>query len=168
MTIWLTKNIYEQDVINNDFSLSALVGVGTLTFHHGIKIYGQYTKAPTEHWEKCGRYVEENLKFDILQPWLKKILKFNILKPSQVDSIFTNVWLSLLYHYLTFWNAPEWPNFTVFWSNHTFIMVEENFEVWLSKTLQKGLILLSSGVIIPSPWLKKILKFDFLKRSRMA
>ncbi len=44
---------------------------------------------------------------------------------------------------LTFWNTPEWPNFTVFWDSHTFTMVEENFEIWLSETLQNGLILLN-------------------------
>ncbi len=43
-------------------------------------------------------------------------------------------------------------------------MVEENFEIWLSETLQNGLILLFSGVI-NFTWLKKILKFGFLKRS---
>ncbi len=51
---------------------------------------------------------------------------------------------------------------------HTVTMVEENFEIWLSETHQNDLILLFSGVVIPSPWLKKILKFDFLKHTRMA
>ena len=47
-------------------------------------------------------------------------------------------------------------------------MVEENFKIRLTETLQDGLILLFSVIVIPSPWLKKILKFDFLKRLRMA
>ena len=50
-------------------------------------------------------------------------------------------------------------------SDNYFTMVEENFEIWLSETLQIGIIVLLFHII--SPWLKKILKFDFLKRSRL-
>ncbi len=56
----------------------------------------------------------------------------------------------------------------LFFHSHTMTMVEESFEIRLSETLQNGLILLCSVVVIPSPWLKKILKFDFLKRPRMT
>ncbi len=45
---------------------------------------------------------------------------------------------------LAFWNAPDWFNFTTFWQS----------------LLQFGWR--------TSPWLKKILKFDFLKCSRLA
>ena len=61
-------------------------------------------------------------------------------------------------------------DFTDFCRNHTFTMVEEIFVIWLSETTQNGLILLFSVVVvvISSPWLKKILKFEFLKYSRLA
>ena len=45
---------------------------------------------------------------------------------------------------MIFENAAEWPNFTVLCHSHTFTMVEENFEIKVSKTLQNGLILLLS------------------------
>ena len=50
--------------------------------------------------------------------------------------------------------------------NYYFTMVEEIFEIWHSEMLQIGLILLLFDNYT-SPWLKKILKFDFLKRSRL-
>ena len=49
-------------------------------------------------------------------------------------------------------------NFT-FFLNYTFSMVEENFQIWLSEMSQSGLILLFLSMI-PSPPLKKFLKFD--------
>ena len=42
-------------------------------------------------------------------------------------------------------------------------MVEENFEIWDSEKFQNGSILL-----LYSPWLKKILRFDILKSSTMV
>ena len=49
---------------------------------------------------------------------------------------------------------------------HTgFTMVEEIFDIWLSERLQNGIILPFSVILIHSPWLNKILKLGFLKRS---
>ena len=45
-------------------------------------------------------------------------------------------------------------------------MVEESFEIRLSTTPQNDKFYYFS--VILSPWLKKILKFDFLKRPKMA
>ena len=46
-------------------------------------------------------------------------------------------------------------------------MVEENFEIQPSEKHQNGSILLIL-LIIPSPWLKKFLKFNILKSLGMA
>ena len=62
---------------------------------------------------------------------------------------------------MTFWNAPERPYFTSFFHTHSYTMVEENFEIWHSETLQKGLILLPTFIFIPSPWLKKFWNMTF-------
>ena len=52
-------------------------------------------------------------------------------------------------------------------NNYYFTMVEENFEIWHIEMLQIGLIYLLLLTIIKSPWLKKMLKFDSLERSRL-
>ena len=70
---------------------------------------------------------------------------------------------------MIFLNAAEWPNFTILCDSHTLTLIEENFEILISKRLQNGLTLLCLFVIaLPSPWLKKNFKYDFLKRCRMA
>ena len=51
-------------------------------------------------------------------------------------------------------------------SNHSFAMVEENFENWHSKRLQIDSILLLLTFIL-SPWLKKILKIGILKGTQI-
>ena len=51
--------------------------------------------------------------------------------------------------------CSEWLNFT---------KVEENFEIITSRMLYNGLF----GMLLPSPWLKKILKLQPLECSLMA
>ncbi len=93
---------------------------------------------------------------------VEELLKFNILKPSQIDSIFINVWLSLIHHgWRQLWNLTFWLNFyhiisswlkkvlkfsinfyyTVLSCCHYFTMVEEIFEICYSDFLQIGSIL---------------------------
>ena len=50
---------------------------------------------------------------------------------------------------------------------NTFTVVEENFEILPCETPQIGLIILIV-ILIPSPWLKKILKFYSVKRPRVV
>ena len=50
--------------------------------------------------------------------------------------------------------------------SYTFTIVEENFEIWLSEMPQNSLILLFYFRVIPPPWLKKILRFNNPKRFR--
>ncbi len=52
----------------------------------------------------------------------------------------------------------------LFFHIHTFTMVEENFKIRLSETPRLAQFYYFSVVVILSPWLKKILKIDFLKR----
>ena len=80
----------------------------------------------------------------IPSPWLKKILRFNILKSSRMVQF--SYFLSII---------PSPPT------------VEENFEIWPSGKLQNGSIFYFLS-IIHSPWLKKILRFNILKSSRMV
>ena len=103
----------------------------------------------------------------------------------------------LVVTFLTFSNAPECFNSTIFvsclfspWSKKIlkiaflkrtrisqfyyfcimiiFTMVEENFENFLSETFPEWLNSTIFVSCIFSPWLKKILKIAFLKRPRMA
>ena len=46
-------------------------------------------------------------------------------------------------------------------------MVEENFEIWLPGIPQNSLISLFYFIALPSPWLKKNMKFDFPKLFRI-
>ena len=112
-------------------------------------------------WKWLRKMVEENFEIShsrssrmaqfyyflsiIPSPWLKKFLKFNILKKPQNGSVLLISYTILLIHHgwrkfwnSTFWKAPEWLNFTNFIS------------------------------IIPSPWWKKFLKFNILKSLGMA
>ena len=60
---------------------------------------------------------------------------------------------------MTFWKVPKWLNFTTL----LFTMVEENFEIWHSKKLHNGsILLLSINLVVENwdyvwrKWLKKI------------
>ncbi len=69
--------------------------------------------------------------------------------PEWFNSTIFVSWLFSPYGQRKFWkllfsNVPEWLNSTIF-VMIIFTMVEENIEIWLSKTLQNGLILLFSG-----------------------
>ncbi len=84
----------------------------------------------------------------ILSPWLKKILKFNFLK------------------------LPRLAQFYYFsCHSHSFTMVEENFKIQFSERLEttfwNAQFYYFSVIVTLSRWLKKILKFDFLKRPTM-
>ncbi len=133
-------------------------------------------------------------------------LKFDFLKRPQNGSI-----LLLFLHSHTFTMVEESFEIRIsetpqngsilllFFHSHTFTMVDENFEIRISETSQNGSILLlffhshtfttvdmkilkfdilkrsrmaqfyyNSVIVIPLPWLKKILKFYFLERLKMA
>ena len=91
-------------------------------------------------------------------PWLKKILSFvsvkRLILPSFYHSHLQHGWRN--FWNLTLWNASYCLNSIV----HSFTMVEENFEIWLCETPHIALML----SFTLSPWLKKILKFAFVKR----
>ena len=80
----------------------------------------------------------------IPSPKMKKILKFDSLKRLRI----------VLFYFLS--------------ESYTFTMVEEHFEIWLLAMPMDSLILLFYfAIIIISPWLKKIMKFDFPKHLRI-
>ena len=96
---------------------------------------------------------------------MKIILKFNLTySPDWREYISLLSHSYLHYVWRKFWNwSSETPQIgliiLIYCHINTFTMVKENFDISPSETLQIGLIIFII-ILIPLPWLKKILKFD--------
>ena len=70
-------------------------------------------------------------------PWLKKILKFYLLKCPRLTQFYHILSFIILHHgcrklwKLTFWNATDWLNLTTFWICSRFLNNNEN--IWRGK-----------------------------------
>ena len=107
----------------------------------------------------------------IPSPWLKKILKFDLLEISR--KVQFSYFLSIIPSPPTveenfeIWPSGKLQNGPIFLRsiNHSFTMID----FFLDLTFQKSsrIVQFSCLLIIPSTWLKKILRFNILKSSRM-
>ena len=98
--------------------------------------------------------VEENFEFDFLKR--ARLIQFYYLL-----TIDTSPWLKKISKFDFNWNARDWINFTTSWE-HYFIMVEENFDIWLPKTLQIWFNLTISWRMC------KMLFYNFLQSAKNA
>ena len=103
-------------------------------------------------------------------PWLK-MLKFDVLQIGLILLLFGNHYFTMVEEILRkFRNLTFWKRSRLRWFYYFLIITSP----WLKKLLKFDVLKRSRlrwfyyFLIITSPWLKKILKFDVLKRSRLA